>query len=366
MKGIGCSLACLLAAIVGCGDYEIEVTVYDPDRAYNGYTFFESRSNKRILGVNMEGEVLWDVQVYDRLFPGEMNGFEYQRNGTLLFLQYGIPRVMDLSDYSILYEGNDIGGHHDSTLTPIQTILCPTRENIKVDYEPWWPFTTLIADIITEVDMASNEIIWEWHLKDYVDPIEHHHESIEIVWGEGVRDWSHANTVQFIPDYVFKGQTYDAVLLNSRHLNTFYVIDHATGDILWSCGEHGMFGFPAPGEELLFSHAHQVELLSDGHVTMYDNGNDRPVPSSRALELSIDPVAQVAEEVWSWTEPGMYDYWGGDANRLPNGNVLLTNVEAGRLIEVTHAGEIVWEMFMTGVQGLLQHSIYNCERVPYE
>jgi hypothetical protein len=126
-----------------------------------------------------------------------------------------------------------------------------------------------------------------------------------------------------------------------------------------------MFGAPGPTEELLFSHAHGVELLSDGNVIMYDNGNDRRPQHSQALELYIDPVAQVAEEAWSWTEPEMFDYWGGNVDRLPNGNTLIVNVEVGRLIEVTPEGEIVWEMFMKRTFGP-NHSIYTCQRVPYE
>ena len=161
MRRRGCSLALLFVVLMGCGGYEIDVTIYDPDRAYNGYTFFGSRSDRRILGVNMEGEVLWDFQVYDHLSPGEMNGFEVHEDGTILFLQDGVPRILDLSDYSILYEGRDIGGHHDVTLTPMQTILCPSREGIYVDYEPWRPYNTLMADVITEFDMASKEVIWE-------------------------------------------------------------------------------------------------------------------------------------------------------------------------------------------------------------
>jgi outer membrane protein assembly factor BamB len=238
-------------------------------------------------------------------------------------------------------------------------------ERFEVDYEPWWPFTTLAGDIVTEYDMVSKEVIWEWRLRDYVDPIEHHHESIEVVGGDGSRDWSHANTTQFVSDYVFDGNTYDVIVFNARHLNTFWVIDHATGDILWSCGEHGMFGIPGPGEELLFSHAHQVELLSNGNVIMYDNGNDRVPTYSRALELSVDPVAGVVEEAWSYTDPEMDDWWGGDANRLPNNNVLIVNVDKGRIIEVTDSGEIVWEMLMRYPIGV-SHSIYMCQRVPYE
>ncbi len=355
----------LMLLLAGCGGYEIEITTYDPDRAYNGYTYFESRSDKRILAVDMEGTVIWDLQVIDRLLPGEMNGFEVLEDGNVLFLHRGVRRIVDPSDNSFLYVDEPYGGHHDVTKTPMDTILCLHTEWFQVDYEPWMPQNTLMGDVILEVDMATQQVIWEWHLRDHVDPIEHHHPSIAQVGLQGVRDWSHGNTVQFIQDYLFQGQTYDAILINSRHLNTFWVIDHATGDILWSCGEHGIFGSPGPSEELLFSHAHQVELLDNGNVIMFDNGNDRNPQQSRALELYADPAAQVAQEFWTYTEPGMYDYWGGDADRLPNGNTLIVDVDRGRIIEVTPAGEIVWEMRMKGEIGTY-HTIYMCQRVPYE
>lgn len=360
-----CCLAFLFAALAGCYGYEVEVTVWDPDRAYNGYTFFQSRSDKRILGVNMEGEILWNLQILDRLWPGDMDGFEYLGEDNLILLHYGAPKIVDLTDNSFLYQGPVFGGHHDVTLTPMQTIMSLVIDRFQVDYEPWLPNNTLIGDSVKEVDMATGQIIWQWRLRDYVDPIEHHHQSIEFVSLDGSRDWSHGNTVQFIPNYVFKGETYDAVLFNSRHLSTFWVIDHATGDILWSCGEHGMFGSTGLPEEPLFNWAHQVELLSNGSVMMYDNGNHRLPPSSRALELYVDPVAQVAEESWSWTEPDLYDYWGGDANKLPNGNVLIANVTNGRIIEVTPSGDVVWEMFMKRTVGP-NHSIYMCHRIPYD
>ena len=38
-----------------------------------------------------------------------------------------------------------------------------------------------------------------------------------------------------------------------------------------------------------------------------------------------------------------YDENRGGSHRLPNGNTFITNANAGRLIEVTPEGEIVWE-----------------------
>lgn len=49
------------------------------------------------------------------------------------------------------------------------------------------------------------------------------------------------------------------------------------------------------------------------------------------------------ELVWSFTEPGFFTKRAGVQQRLPNGNTLITESEAGRVIEVTQDGRIVWE-----------------------
>jgi hypothetical protein len=62
----------------------------------------------------------------------------------------------------------------------------------------------------------------------------------------------------------------------------------------------------------------------------------------------------------------MFDWWGGDANRLPNGNTLIVNVTRGRIVEVTPEGEVVWEMTMQHSMEGLYHEIYQCMRIPHE
>ena len=40
-----------------------------------------------------------------------------------------------------------------------------------------------------------------------------------------------------------------------------------------------------------------------------------------------------------------YSHFKGAAQRLPNGNTLITESTRGRAVEVTPAGEIVWEFY---------------------
>jgi hypothetical protein len=248
------------------------------------------------------------------------------------------------------------------------TLMTIVGESFAVDYDPWKPFNIVRGDYISEIDMNTHEVLWEWHLRDYVDPVEHHneHEMEGVV--HGYRAWTHCNTLKFYEGYVYKENTYNAVLLNSRHLDTFWMIDYNTGDVLWSCGQHGTFGRREPPEEPLFSHAHDVEMLSPTRFIMYDNGNFRRPARSRALEIRVNPEGEISEEVWSWSPPRKqenryYDWAMGDANRLPNGNTILVNSMRGRIIEVTPEDDKVWEMLMLHPIPGANHSLYKCERI---
>ncbi len=218
-----------------------------------------------------------------------------------------------------------------------------------------------------EIDIPSGEVLWEWHLSDAVDPVEHHAEDT-CARGRGIVDWSHCNTVKIIEQYTFGGSTYGAVvLLLSRNLDTFWMIDYTSGDVIWSCGQHGDFGRREPPDEPLFNTAHEIDMLENGNFILFDNGELRQERVSRALEFSVDPAAGTAEEVWTWTETGqvMFSKWGGESDRLPNGNTLITDVQSARIIEVDPDGEKVWQLEIDAKPGLVDsYTIFMAKRVP--
>lgn len=77
---------------------------------------------------------------------------------------------------------------------------------------------------------------------------------------------------------------------------------------------------------------------------------------SANVESKIQPTARV---VWEYREtPDFFSQWGGDADRLPNGNTLITDCTNGRILEVTMEGEKVWEVFVE------DWDIYRSERIP--
>jgi len=120
-------------------------------------------------------------------------------------------------------------------------------------------------------------------------------------------------------------------------------------------------------------------LPGAGNVMIFDNGGPSgygtpsPIaldgqniyarPTSRVLE--IDPVT--LKLVWSYTSPTFFATNISGAQRLPNGNTIVTEGPSGRLFEVTKEGTIIWEyvfpIFTAGARPT--NSVYRAYRLPY-
>jgi hypothetical protein len=110
-----------------------------------------------------------------------------------------------------------------------------------------------------------------------------------------------------------------------RNIHTLAILDRSTGVIVRSW----------QGD---WSGQHDAHVLPNGHVLFFDNG--RNAGRSRALEL--DETGNVA---WEWGGPPgepMLTACCGIVERMPNGNTVVTESEAGRVFEVTPTGEVVW------------------------
>ena len=139
-------------------------------------------------------------------------------------------------------------------------------------------------------------------------------------------------------------------------------------------------------------HAHMIPhtLPGGGNILVFDNGGwggyDVPNPGaptgvkaalrdySRVLE--IDPTT--LKIVWQFTPSDMghlmpftahhfYSPFISGAQRLPNGNTLITEGSGGRLMEVTKNHELVWEYISPYVgQSFPVNMIYRAYRYPYD
>jgi hypothetical protein len=140
-------------------------------------------------------------------------------------------------------------------------------------------------------------------------------------------DVFHANALKIIdravPGLCRKGD----LLLSMRTLDSIAIVDPDAGAVRWRWGAGAL-------EE-----QHDPSLLEDGHILVFDNGTRRKF--SRVVEL--DP--RTRSIVWEYRDQGavpFYSSWGGAAQRLLNGNTLITESDEGRVFEVTRGGETVW------------------------
>ena len=185
----------------------------------------------------------------------------------------------------------------------------------------------------------------------------------------------------------------DNVIWCAREANIAAIIDKRTGAIVWRLGPNYDESpeLRRLGWIIGLHHAHMIPqgLPGAGNILIFDNGGwagyGSPNPSapmgfrnalrdySRVLE--IDPVT--LKVVWQYTpiEAGLtfpvdanrfYSPFISSAQRLPNGNTLITEGSGGRLIEVTAEHEIVWE-YLSPYWGTMMpiNMIYRAYRVPY-
>ena len=142
--------------------------------------------------------------------------------------------------------------------------------------------------------------------------------------------------------------------MTSRNLAEVFVIDRKTGDIVYRWGNPANYGagkapagYADDGDQKLWG-PHAPDWLPNGNLSIIDNGARRPSHNyTRAVEL--DPKTNAV--VWQWTPMAVkanpsnfYSHYQDGAQKLPNGNWMLTTSNDGHVIEVTSDKNIVWEL----------------------
>ena len=155
-------------------------------------------------------------------------------------------------------------------------------------------------------------------------------------------DLFHSNSVRSIGDVPFDfrppgraGTLYQAgnLLVCSRHQNFVAIIDSRKRRVLWAWGQDDLSG------------PHSARMLPSGDVLIFDNGIGRG--ASRVVE--VDP--RTNRIVWQYRSDPAADFYsgtGGAAQRLANGNTLVTDSWRYSAFEITAEGRIVWKFVSPG------------------
>jgi hypothetical protein len=191
-------------------------------------------------------------------------------------------------------------------------------------------------------------------------------------------DWCHGNSITI-------DIAKDVVYANCRFMGLIKTSYKNPSSLIWylpaSYGKAtGTLTFSPTTSQ--YSDTHDPEIHDDGTILFFDNGgySTSVMPGgtttyhSRAVEYQIDETKKTATLVWefpgnftvdSWYQNNWYNSYYGDANRQPNGNVLITsgsvstNAGDARVFEVTKAdGKVVWEFRLPSSVG-----VYRADRI---
>lgn len=316
-----------------------ELLVDDPARAQGGYKLFNlhdvfaPRADERIPAlviVNAAGEIVW--------------WYVHGQSGLL-----SDPRLLPNGNFMFYVRWTDAAGDVQSPAFEMAwdgTIVWQSRPGVQVHHEcaPGpdgnYLYLTWIAEVhdgtsyegdgIELVDPATNQVLWEWSIFDHFDPADFQVPEIanQGLSGTGV-DWSHSNSATW-------DEARSLIWVSIRHFDRIIGVDYPSGAIRATIGGDGSI-----------SHQHAPEVQADGQILFFDNGNRKPVEETRVVIVRVDEAAGTVEETFSWKDdPPFYDVAVGDADRQPNGNILITSGINRNLIEITPAGEKVWQLRM--------------------
>jgi hypothetical protein len=340
-----------------------------------------------LVQVDWEGNIVWQFNRYELITdPGHAPTWmarqhhDYQRAGNPV--GYYVP-------------GLDASVDHGNTL-----ILC--HKNLE---DPQIGRGLLLDDTIIEVTWDGQRV-WEWNCSQHFDELGFNAEARRImqsnpdITGESkVGDWMHMNSISCLgPNRWFdQGDTRfhpDNIIWSGRQTNIIAITDKKTGKVAWQLGPDysGTAALERLGWIIGQHHAHMVPrgLPGEGNILVFDNGGSAgygaPNPGcptgvgyalrdySRVVEFN--PLT--LEVVWQYPPPNpqgatamnylrLYSKFISSAQRLPNGNTLITEGGCGRFLEVTPAHEIVWEYVSPYYSPKMQlNHVYRAYRVPYQ
>ncbi|MBL6944738.1 MAG: aryl-sulfate sulfotransferase [Bacteroidales bacterium] len=175
------------------------------------------------------------------------------------------------------------------------------------------PNAIVVGLILQEVD-HNETVYFQWRSWDHFQ-ITDATNDINL-WGSYI-DYVHGNAFEFDMD--------GNLLLSSRHLDEITKINYQTGNVIYRFGLLSKNNqFTINNDPNGFSHQHDVRVLSNGNITLYDNGNLHPYQFSQALEYSIDELTMTADLVWFYQHnPDVYGPATGSYRRAADGKNLI-------------------------------------------
>lgn len=289
-----------------------------------GYYFVAPLSKGNIGNLHMLLDSIGRLVYYKKFFGPNTFDFKLQPNGFISYARtdqfYLMDSTFTIVD-SVACQAGISTDFHDMQILPNGHYLMLGEETVTMDLSSYNFFlqnnspgsatADVLCLVIQELDINKN-VVFEWHAKDYLpfDGVDEH-------WLNSPAnvDWTHSNAVAMDTD--------GNILVSSRHFNEITKINRNDSSVMWRLGgKYNQFTFI--GDTTPFYGQHDIRRLSNGNITLYDNGNHIVPHGARALEYQLDEINKTAELKWSYTyDSAMFAYATGNVQRLQNGNTLI-------------------------------------------
>lgn len=332
--------------------YPTGVTIYNPEKCFNGYTLFQAREAGATL-IDMNGGVVNHWHNLDgfpnKLLPGgfvmgnrgeRSKEHGYQDNLDLVQVDWD-GKVVWAFDHWNFVEDSDIGPrwiarqHHDYQREGnpvgyyVPEMECKTdsghtfilsHQTIHNENISLWP---LLDDVVLEVDWEGN-IVWQWAANEHFEEFGFSEVAKNTIFrtpgGEHPNGWDyfHINSMSLVGP----NKWYDAgderfspdnIIMDSRTTNIIFIISKETGKVVWQLGPDYSSGKAKEiGQIIGQHHAHIIPkgLPGEGNILLYDNGGTAGYGAPNEMSpkgvshihrdysrvLEIDPVSM--ELVW--------------------------------------------------------------------
>jgi outer membrane protein assembly factor BamB len=270
----------------------------------------------RVIEVNMLGEIIWEYALPLDLRQYTNPGFDVELlpNDNVLFVLPG------KGVYEVDRSGNTVWSYVDAKVSHDADRL-PNGNTIMV----FGNEDTVNDAQVKEVNPAG-KIVWSWKAGDYYDKPPY-----DEIYNQG---WSHTNAVTRLPD----GNT----LISLRNFNMLVEVD-PQGEVVATYGENFLVD------------QHDPAVLPDGNILVANHDTPHTI-----IEFNPD----TGSIIWQFVIPDRNNWPVRDANRLPNGNTLITGTT--KILEVTRDSKIVWEFALDATfQGpeSAARGFYKAERI---
>ena len=264
--------------------------------------------------------------------------------------------------------GNYMGFIQEYQLGPIASDNYMTQYFQMIGYEadgatlefPWY------GQKIVEWN-ENHEVVWSWNPFDHFSMGDY--DNYEGTWYgayfDQEFDWMHSNAFHFDDEE-------SVIYVSHRHLSRITKISYPSGDVIWNMGlpvEYMASGNDHICTDLLFSFQHNIQLLEDGSLLFFDNGNlsemllgdSNPTSRIRRIKVIDDSYCDV---VWEYELPqNLFGAGMGSVQLLDNGNYSIYTYGSGlnnpecSVIEITQEKDIIWKA--TGNQNTAWYRAYK-------